>query len=457
MIAEDRLAGDPDGRDIRPDWIPASRYRDPDLPRLERERLWPKVWQMACRESELTTRGSFVNYEILDDSILIVKTGDGPDDVLAYYNVCQHRGRKLREEYKGNFGDRISCRFHGWQWTIDGKNSHVHQHDDWSGCRQFDKDSLGLQKVRVERWGGWIWINQDQDAESLSEFLGVVPDMLDPFEPEAMHPLWWKTIDAPVNWKIVVEAFNESYHATNTHSSFMAYSIRCPASAFGRHAMFRILPSGAPVRYLDEANKWVVATSVAETIWAAHRVTNETLFALTLEPTMEAARRLRAEAKDDDPPEYLIDRFWALQQDEFAQRGLQWPRNLTPEAIHKAGDDWHIFPNSIVLPTVDGALWYRIRPHRSDPDRCIFDIWSLGRFPPDGQPAVENELYAGFAAFSGQNPFLEEDFQNMEAVSKGTKMRGWNGARTNPVEEITVNNFHRQLDEYITRPDRTSF
>ena len=101
------------GDEIRPDWVPGRYFKDPELPRLEKERLWPRVWQMACRDSELTAVGHFVNYEILDDAILIVRTGDGPDDIAAFYNVCQHRGRKLRDEYSGDLGGGIACRFHG--------------------------------------------------------------------------------------------------------------------------------------------------------------------------------------------------------------------------------------------------------------------------------------------------------------------------------------------------------
>src|SRR3982074_2238075 len=98
---------------IRPDWIPAEEYRDPNVPTLERERLWPRVWQMACRESQLQRVGDFANYEILHDSILIVRTGTGPDDIVAFYNLCQHRGRKLVQEYSGHLGARVSSRLPG--------------------------------------------------------------------------------------------------------------------------------------------------------------------------------------------------------------------------------------------------------------------------------------------------------------------------------------------------------
>jgi hypothetical protein len=63
-----------------------------------------------------------------------------------------------------------------------------------------------------------------------------------------------------------------------------------------------------------------------------------------------------------------------------------------------------------VLPTFDGALWYRMRPHGDDVDSSLVDIWSLGRFPAGAAPVVQQEVFHGFEAFRGQCEFLEEDF-----------------------------------------------
>jgi phenylpropionate dioxygenase-like ring-hydroxylating dioxygenase large terminal subunit len=438
--------------EMRPDWIPAREYLDPSVPLLEKERLWPRVWQIACRESELKEVGDYVAYQIIDDSILVVRTGKKPDDIIAMYNVCQHRGRKLITNDAGNLGGQIGCKFHGWQYSIEGKNVHVPFREDWKGCTRFEKASLDLPRVKVARWGGWVWINQDEKAESLQDYLGVIPELVDPFELENTHALWWKTLNAPINWKVVLEAFNESYHAIPTHNSAIIYSMRSPSKAHGRHGSFWFDAPEAPTRYRTEKGKWVTAKSGAEAIWAAHKVLDDMLFAMTLEPTMEATRRLKAEAPKDASGEYLMKRLWELQQDEYAQRKIKLPKNLTMEAAMKAGVSWHIFPNAIVLPTVDGALWYRFRPHRTDPDACSVDLWSFGRFAPGKEPNAKHETYDDLEAFKGQNPFLEEDFPNILAANEGMKIRGWKGARTNPVQEAPVNNFHRNLADYLSKP-----
>ena len=91
--------------EVRDDLIPLADYLDPEFAALEAKALWPKVWQQACRLEEIEQVGSFVVYEILSDSILVVRTGEGESDVTAMHNVCPHRGTLLAEE-----GDDGHCR-----------------------------------------------------------------------------------------------------------------------------------------------------------------------------------------------------------------------------------------------------------------------------------------------------------------------------------------------------------
>ena len=108
-----------------------------------------------------------------------------------------------------------------------------------------------------------------------------------------------------------------------------------------------------------------------------------------------------------------------------------------------------VFPNTSILPSVEGAFWYRSRPNGDDPNSTIFDIWSLGRYAPGREPRVTQEIYTNLEEFQGRNPILEQDFSNMIAVHKGTRSRGWKGARPNPVEEANISNIHRVLHQYL--------
>ena len=74
--------------ELRHEFIPATSYVGEDVPRLERERLWPKVWQVACREEEIPNIGDFVTYEIENDSFLVVRVAA---DEIRWH--CQMDGR----------------------------------------------------------------------------------------------------------------------------------------------------------------------------------------------------------------------------------------------------------------------------------------------------------------------------------------------------------------------------
>ena len=80
-----------------PTTIGVDAYTSPDYARAERDRLWRKVWQQAGRIEDIREIGSYLTYDILDDSIIVVRTGAGnsAEDFTAHHNVCMHRGRKL--------------------------------------------------------------------------------------------------------------------------------------------------------------------------------------------------------------------------------------------------------------------------------------------------------------------------------------------------------------------------
>src|SRR3954471_24073823 len=105
-----------------PDRVPKERYYDADVYQREAEELWPRVWQMACRLEEIPEPGDFTTYEILDQSIVVVRTAEL--GVTAFQNACRHRGVRILEG-RGNCETGITCPFHGWCYSPDGTNTAV--------------------------------------------------------------------------------------------------------------------------------------------------------------------------------------------------------------------------------------------------------------------------------------------------------------------------------------------
>jgi len=432
----------------RPNFIPANRYNAPELGALEKERLWPKIWHIVCREEELVEVGDFVTYEICDESIVVTRST--PDQVRAFYNVCQHRGRRLVEKPSGRM-QRFHCRFHGWQYSLEGDLTQVFAREDWDACGGLDEKKLCLPQLRVENWGGWVWINMDPDAEPLLDWLGeTVVSTFAPYDLPSMRRAFHEVLIAPVNWKIVVEAFNEGYHSAATHNRWFEYgAMSAPSSVVGNHSMFNTFMTSANPKAKRENGEWREVQSLQEMIYYQLKELHDTLNALVAPPAMQAVTRLRDETPADMPPEQIFARLWELNKEELEKTGATWPQDLRPEHLGAAGVLWHLFPNTVFLPSVDGVLWYRMRPNGDDPHSCIFDIWTLRRYPAGQEPAIETHISDGFEAFTGRNAFLEQDFSNMKAVDRGTLSRGWRGAETNPVQEVAIVHFHRMMDRFL--------
>jgi phenylpropionate dioxygenase-like ring-hydroxylating dioxygenase large terminal subunit len=431
---------------IRLDYVPASYFHKDDIPALEKAKLWPKTWHLACREEEIPKVGDFVNYEIFDESILVVRTK--PDQIKGFYNVCQHRGRRLRDEERGNVSPGFYCKFHGWRYSLNGNVTHVYARENWDGCADFHEGDLSLKETKVGTWAGWVWINMDPNAEPLLDYLDAIVGRLKNFEIEKMRLAWYETIIAPVNWKVVVEAFNEGYHSGATHNTALDYKpMDSPGHVHGRHSMYYTMFPGLPAA--KQNGEWAKLGTLQDLLYYQSKEIHETLFSLVMDPLMAAMTRMRAETKADASPEEIFAKLWDLHKEELKKAGLRWPEKLTPQELGNAGTGWHIFPNSVMLPAVDGVLWYRMRPYGEDPDKCIFDIWCLRPYEPGTEPKITRHISHGFEQFKGRNGFLEQDFDNMVATNKGIQSRGFLGAVCNPRQEVQISHFHKMLHDYM--------
>ncbi len=145
------------------DRVPRERYFDADFFALEARQLWSRVWQMACRLEEIPEANDFVEYEILDQSILVVRAEDG--GVRAFQNACRHRGVRFAAG-RGNCAAGFTCPFHGWCYGPDGRNTFVPQAKTFAE-HNLQPGDLDLVGVRCEAWGGFVWINLDDDAPPL--------------------------------------------------------------------------------------------------------------------------------------------------------------------------------------------------------------------------------------------------------------------------------------------------
>ena len=63
----------------------------------------------------------------------------------------------------------------------------------------------------------WIFVNLDPEAENLRDYLGVVADHMEQFQPENLRHVHSKTYSVDSNVKVLLDAFLEVYHVPSIH------------------------------------------------------------------------------------------------------------------------------------------------------------------------------------------------------------------------------------------------
>jgi phenylpropionate dioxygenase-like ring-hydroxylating dioxygenase large terminal subunit len=427
--------------------IGVEAYISAEYARAERDKLWRKVWQQAGRVEDLPRVGSYLTYDILDDSVVVVRTA--PDTLKAYHNVCMHRGRRLLDVpdgVKSACGHRKSfvCGFHGWTYDQDGNCIHVPERDDWQGA--LTPENTHLATVNVDTWGGWVWINMDPDCEPLRDYLEPAATMLDPFGLQNMRCKWRRWLHFDCNWKVAMEAFNETYHVATTHPQFNKFGeFRGWAKAQGKHSN---IGYDAPTGLEETKSKIRLGTGADPRFSTAEMqvYTLEETNATTTQTFVNAARRLVDELPEGTPADKVLEHWLSSARRDDAARGVIWP-TIDPEVLGRSGTAWQIFPNFQVGQGLTTALCYSARPYGYDPNRCIFESSCYELFPKGQEPQTEWEYIP--AGDERWRSVLPQDFSNMAAVQQGMKSLGFPGTKPNPYRERSTANLHRQLARYM--------
>lgn len=427
--------------------VPPEAYISEEYARAERKNLWQKVWQAAGRLEDMPNVNDYLTYDIMDDSIIVVRTG--PDEVRAYHNVCKHRGRRLIDKPNGcknaaGNTPQFRCGFHGWRWNTRGENVFVQEKNDWGGA--LTPENLALTPVKADTWGGWVWINMDLNAGPLRDYLEPAASMLDPFQLQNMRYRWRRWLIADCNWKIAMEAFSELYHISATHPEFLAFgTYNGWAKVQGQHSNIGYnAPKGqeegkAKLRLGSGADPRKATAEMQLYTWE-HANTN------TTETLVNAAVRLVDELPEGTPGGEVLQHWLASARRDDEARGVFWPV-VDPEHVGKSGTAWQIFPNYQIGHAVNNMLCYNARPYGNDPNKCIFEAAVFELFPPGKEPKTE------WIFTPPEDPawrsVLPQDFQNMAAVQQGMKSSGFPGTKPNPYQEVAVTNLQTNLAKYM--------
>ena len=227
--------------------VDASAYTCPDRYAAERAALFDALPQVIA-PSALLSPGSAVPHDGFGRPLLLTRDAEGVAHV--FLNVCQHRGTRLVEGVEAVCAKLLVCPYHAWSYRLDGSLKAMPRPETFPGL---DKADFGLRELPSVEAGGLIWVlpNGSRHAELVSASTA-------PPEPTANAEKWTlkqvqgdasksggvalftdaltlghdfaalglpdlhlfarRTHDVAGNWKLIHDAFLESYHVLRLHS-----------------------------------------------------------------------------------------------------------------------------------------------------------------------------------------------------------------------------------------------
>ena len=191
-------------------YVDTGIYTDEKIFREEQEKIFNKVWIIACHESELVNAFDYRTFSHPGGAALFVIRG-ADMKVRTFYNICPHRGNTLLYDPVGN-AKRITCIFHAWSFNATGECTEISR--EKAGYQErFSCEKAGLRKVKTEiGYGGFVWVNVDDDSCSLSEYVGDALGMLDEHLSEPMEVFHYHKAVVNTNYKLWHDTNSEFYH-----------------------------------------------------------------------------------------------------------------------------------------------------------------------------------------------------------------------------------------------------
>lgn len=399
------------------DKISIERYTSRAFMRLEWERMWTKVWLLGGRTSDIPNPGDYICTDIGRESILIVRQDDG--GIRAFHNVCLHRGNQLRAEGLGS-AESFRCAYHHWEYDLDGSIKRI---PDLATFPQGAPPCGRIPELPCDTWGSFVWFSLDPDVEPLREYLGEIPEHLDPYHFERMALTRDLTIEWDCNWKASVDAFNESYHVQGIHPQLLWYLDDCniQIDCYERHSRY-LIPFAALSPRIN------VPPQIPPAI--AHIMKNA-----GMDP-----------ADYDEPVTNIREDVQKFKRKHGPEQGKDYSE-LNDDQLT---DDYHylIFPNISLNVHADDLMLFRQRPHPTDPDKMLFDVQTYD-LVPEGAPWPERPDWQTYKhGEKSIGTVLDQDAFNLPTVQKGMHSSGIDGLWLGD-QELRIRHFHAVLDRYI--------
>jgi Rieske 2Fe-2S family protein len=224
--------------------LPQKYLVSPEMFSAEQAEIFSRNWLLVGHQSQVANAGDFFVTTIAGESVIVIR--DPRSQVRGFYNVCRHRGSRLKEEACGH-GSTIQCPYHAWTYGLDGRLIGAPHMDELPG---FDKADYPLRSVNLGIWEGFIFINlvdskpngnearlrsePDRRNATARQRLGDFISLECWFAPlngkfshwnmSILRPAKRIEYDVHANWKLMFENYSECYHCPGVHPQLQKVS-----------------------------------------------------------------------------------------------------------------------------------------------------------------------------------------------------------------------------------------
>jgi phenylpropionate dioxygenase-like ring-hydroxylating dioxygenase large terminal subunit len=198
--------------------LPAVVYTSEEFYAFEQEAIFGHEWLCVGRADQVPNPGDWYAYDVAGEPLLVTRGKTGEIRVLSA--VCRHRGMVVAEG--GGNCTKFTCPYHHWSYGLDGRLLGAPAMEQAAG---FEKADYGLLSLPVEIWSGFVFTAFDPAIAPLAPGLRELDEPLAGYELDTAVTVPGKTLaDLPWNWKVMLENFNDPYHASRLHDPLQTFA-----------------------------------------------------------------------------------------------------------------------------------------------------------------------------------------------------------------------------------------
>jgi hypothetical protein len=342
----------------------------------------------------------------------------------------------LRAPGTDGCAEEFKCSFHGWTWTLDGSLKQALC--DWD-FPHVKAEEFALPQARVELLAGFVFINMDENAPSLAEYLGAeFLSHINQWGLEDRYTYCHVSKSLPANWKLSMAAFMEAYHVLDTHP--------------------QVAPSNADANsqydfYGEHVDRFISSLGVVSPHLKGQYTEQDILDQFTLGDSSVAG----------DVPRKLEEGETARQRmADIIREAFETQSNTDLSGVSDSElldcFSYTLFPNTFLFPGISLPMVYRFRPDPDNHRRTIYEVFFLRPVPQGGErPDPAETVYLNddqsFTEAEGMDPgfgaILDQDTENLILQQAGLEASAKAGITLGNYQEIRIRHFERAVDKYV--------